>query len=166
LKRIVLLATIMAVTAAMLAVSSLSTAQEGDQTALQYAPELPPITDPATEEQPPATDPATEEQPPATDPATEEQPAATEPAATEQPATTGVICAPWSKEMTISQGQWVYDWYRWCVDTSAYDPALESSWFKEQGTREYGEQVNLCPESGTCTVSPGGGMKMQTTGTP
>ena len=154
MKRIVLLATIMAVTAAMLAVSSLSTAQEGDQTALQYAPELPPITDPATE------------QPPVTDPATEEQPAAAEPAATEQPATTGVICAPWSKEMTISQGQWVYDWYRWCVDTSAYDPALESSWFKEQGTREYGEQVNLCPESGTCTVSPGGGMKMQTTGTP
>jgi hypothetical protein len=142
LKRIVLLATIMAVTAAMLAVSSLSTAQEGDQTALQYAPEQPPITDPTTE-QPPATDPTTE-----------------------QPATTTIICAPWSKEWNISQGQWVYDWYRWCVDSSTYDPAVESSWYKEQGGREYGEQVNLCPESGTCTVSPGGGVKMQTTGTP
>jgi hypothetical protein len=162
LKRIVLLATIMAVTAAMLAVSSLSTAQEGDQTALQYAPEQPSATDPTTE-QPPATDPTTE-QPPATDPTTE-QPPATDPA-TEQPATTTIICAPWSKEWNISQGQWVYDWYRWCVDSSTYDPVVESSWYKEQGGREYGEQVNLCPESGTCTVSPGGGVKMQTTGTP
>jgi len=162
----------MAVTAAMLAVSSLSSAQEGDQTALQYFPEQPPITDPTTEqppvtdpttEQPPASDPTTE-QPPASDPTTE-QPLATEPA-TEQPVTTGVICAPWSKEWNISQGQWVYDWYRWCVDTANYDAAAEGSWYKEQGGREYGEQVNLCPESGTCTISPGGGVKMQTTGTP
>ncbi len=155
--RIIMLTMLVAVTAAMLLASSLVVLAQEDG---QYASEVPP--DPGTE-QPPATDP-TMEQPPATDPATE-QPATTDPA-TEQPATTTIICAPWSKEWNISQGQWVYDWYRWCVDSSTYDPAVESSWYKEQGGREYGEQVNLCPESGTCTVSPGGGVKMQTTGTP
>src|SRR5215216_6343832 len=87
------------------------------------------------------------------------QPAATEPA-TEQPATTTIICAPWSKEWDVSEGQWVSDWYRWCVDSSVYDPMVESSWYKEWGSREYGGQVNLCPESGRCTVSPGGGVQM------
>jgi hypothetical protein len=90
-------------------------------------------------------------------PAAQEQYA---PAAVQQ---TSTICAPWSKEWSISGGQWYYDWYRWCVDPSLYDPLYESSWYKEQGGREYGEQVNLCPESGRCTVSPGGGVKMQTT---
>jgi len=88
--------------------------------------------------------------------ATEEQ---SDPA-TEQPATTTIICAPWSKEWDVSEGQWVSDWYRWCVDSSVYDPMVESSWYREWGSREYGGQVNLCPESGRCTVSPGGGVQM------
>ena len=128
--RIMLLSTVVvALTAAVLAASSLSApAQEGGQYASddQYV-----------------------------DPAAQYTPAA------EQQAST--MCAPWSKEWSISGGQWYYDWYRWCVNPSAYDPLYESSWYKEQGGREYGEQVNLCPETGRCTVSPGGGVKMQTT---
>ncbi len=111
MKRIILSATVVAITAALLAVSSLAvTAQEGGQ----YAAE------------------------------------------------TGqtVICAPWSKAWDLSKGQWYYDWYRWCVDPSLHDPSVESSWYTEQGGSEWGEQANLCPESGRCTISPGGGIQM------
>jgi hypothetical protein len=139
--RIIMLTTLVVVTAAMLLASSLVVLAQEDG---QYASEVPP--DPGTE-QPPATDPATE-QPSTTDPATE------------QPATTTIICAPWSKEWDVSEGQWISDWYRWCVDSSVYDPAVESSWYREWGSREYGGQVNLCPESGRCTVSPEGGVQM------
>jgi len=114
LKRIVLLATVVAVTAAMLAVSSLSTAQVYGQ------------YDTATGQ-------------------------------------TGVICAPWSQSWSISEGQWYGRWYRWCVDTSLYDAWAESSWYIEWGDPVWGEQVNLCPESGQCTISPGGGTRMTTT---
>ncbi len=72
----------------------------------------------------------------------------------------GVICAPWSKAWDLSNGQWYYDWYRWCVDPAVYDPSLESSWYTETGGTEWGEVANLCPESGNCTMSPGGGMRM------
>ncbi len=75
-------------------------------------------------------------------------------------AQTTIICAPWSKEWDVSQGWWKFQWYRWCVDTSLYDPSSESSWYQEWGDEEWGDQVNLCPESGTCTVSPGGGVQM------
>jgi len=127
--RIIMLTTLVAVTAAMLLASSLAVlAQEDEQYASQEDGQY------ATEEQ---SDPTTE-----------------------QPATTTIICAPWSKEWDVSEGQWVSDWYRWCVDSSVYDPAVESSWYKEWGSREYGGQVNLCPESGRCTVSPGGGVQM------
>ena len=139
--RIIMLTTLVVVTAAMLLASSLVVLAQEDG---QYASEVPP--DPGTE-QPLATNP-TMEQPPATDPVTE------------QPATTTIICAPWSKEWDVSEGQWVSDWYRWCVDSSVYDPAVESSWYREWGSREYGGQVNLCPESGRCTVSPEGGVQM------
>lgn len=71
-----------------------------------------------------------------------------------------VICAPWSKAWDLSNGQWYYDWYRWCVDPALYDPSLESSWYTETGGSGWGEAANLCPESGTCTMSPGGGMRM------
>ncbi len=138
--RIIMLTMLVAVTAAMLLASSLVVLAQEDG---QYASEVPP--DPGTE-QPATTDP------------TMEQPAATDPA-TEQPTTT-IICAPWSKEWDVSEGQWISDWYRWCVDSSVYDPAIESSWYREWGSREYGGQVNLCPESGRCTVSPGGGVQM------
>ncbi len=79
--------------------------------------------------------------------------------------TTGqtAICAPWSKAWDISQGQWYFEWYRWCYNPLLYDPYYESSWYTEEGRWEWGETVNLCPESGTCTVSPGAGM--QTTST-
>jgi len=70
------------------------------------------------------------------------------------------ICAPWSKAWDVSDGQWYYDWYRWCVDPSLYDPAYESSWYTEQGGTGWGDQVNLCPGSGSCTMSPGVGMRM------
>ncbi len=138
--RIIMLTMLVAVTAAMLLASSWVVLAQEDG---QYASEVPP--DPGTE-QPATTDP------------TMEQPAATDPA-TEQPTTT-IICAPWSKEWDVSEGQWISDWYRWCVDSSVYDPAVESSWYREWGSREYGGQVNLCPESGRCTVSPGGGVQM------
>ena len=146
--RIIILTTLVAVTAAMLLASSLSVlAQEDEQGSSQedgqYASEVQP--DPATV-QPTITDPTTK------------QPAPTDPA-TVQPTTT-IICAPWSKEWDVSEGQWVSDWYRWCVDSSVYNPMVESSWYREWGSREYGGQVNLCPESGRCTVSPGGGVQM------
>ena len=99
MKRIVLLATVVAIAAAMLVVSSLSAgAQDTGQTA---------------------------------------------------------ICAPWSKAWDISDGQWYYTWYRWCYDPMSYDPAYESSWYTENGSWEWGDKANLCPESGTCTVGPG-----------
>jgi hypothetical protein len=82
-------------------------------------------------------------------------PATTQSAA---PATeSAIICAPWSKSWDISDGRWVYTWYRWCVDTSLYDPSVESSWYIEWGDKVKGEQANLCPESGRCTVSGGPG---------
>lgn len=59
-------------------------------------------------------------------------------------------CAPWSKEWDISGGWWYFDWYRWC-----YDPSVGEVWFKEWGDSEWGNQVNLCPESGSCRVSTG-----------
>ena len=75
------------------------------------------------------------------------------------------ICAPWSKAWDLSEGQWYFSWYRWCYDPALYDPYYESSWYTEQGSWEWGDKANLCPEAGTCTMSPGEGMKM-TTGTP
>lgn len=73
--------------------------------------------------------------------------------------TTGqaAVCAPWSKDWDISKGRWWFQWYRWCYDPSTSDPAYEASWYKDLSTWEWGDQVNLCPESGTCTVSTGGG---------
>ena len=70
------------------------------------------------------------------------------------------VCAPWSKAWDISDGQWYYSWYRWCYDLTYFDPAYESSWYTENGGWEWGEQANFCPESGTCTMSPGEGMVM------
>ncbi len=67
-----------------------------------------------------------------------------------------IICAPWSKTWDISKGQWYFRWYKWCVDPSLYDPAVESSWYIEWGNWEWGEQVNLCPESGNCRVTTTG----------
>jgi hypothetical protein len=113
LKRIILMSTIVALMAAMLAASALSV---GAQSTVQYAP----MTGQA------------------------------------------VICAPWSKAWDISKGQWYYQWYRWCYDPSLYDPAYEASWYTELGSWEWSDQVNLCPESGSCTVSPGGGVNMTT----
>jgi hypothetical protein len=152
--RITLLSTVVvALTAAVLAASSLSApAQEGGQYTSddQYVdPAAFPVAAPAQEGGQYASDDQY------VDPAAQYTPAAEPQAST--------MCAPWSKEWSISGGQWYYDWYRWCVNPSAYDPLYESSWYKEQGGREYGEQVNLCPETGRCTVSPGGGVKMQTT---
>ncbi len=107
LKRIILLATVVAVMAAMIAASALSvTAQEDGQ----YA------------------------------------------SMTEQAAP---ICAPWSKAWDISNGWWYFQWYRWCYDPSTSDPYYEGSWYQELGSWEWDEQVNLCPESGSCTMSPG-----------
>ena len=109
MRRITLSATVAAIAAAMIAVSSLSgTAQENGQ----YAPD------------------------------------------TGQ--TTTIICAPWSKAWDVSNGRWWFQWYRWCVDPSLYDPSYEGSWYQESGTWEWGDLVNLCPESGTCTVTTGG----------
>src|SRR5215213_9706113 len=65
------------------------------------------------------------------------------------------ICAPWSKLWDLSDGKWYFTWYRWCYNPELYDPYDESSWYMEEGSWEWGEQANLCPESGTCTVSPG-----------
>jgi hypothetical protein len=110
LKRIVLLVTVMAVIAAMLAANSLSVSAQ-DYSG-QYAP------------------------------------------ATGQ---TAAICAPWSKAWDVSGGWWYYQWYRWCYDPSTSDPSLESNWYQEAGDQVWGDKVNLCPESGTCTMTPGGG---------
>ena len=74
------------------------------------------------------------------------------------------ICAPWSKAWDISQGSWYFQWYRWCYDPSTSDPTYESSWYQEASTWQWGDKVNLCPESGSCTMTPGGGMSMQTAG--
>ena len=65
------------------------------------------------------------------------------------------ICAPWSKLWDLSDGKWYFTWYRWCYNPELYDPYDESSWYMEEGSWDWGEQANLCPESGTCTVSPG-----------
>ena len=120
MKRIVLLATVVAVIAAMLAANALSVGAQDysgqyapatEQTAGQYAP------------------------------------------ATGQTA----ICAPWSKAWDVSEGWWYFQWYRWCYDPSTSDPSLESSWYQELGDQVWGDKVNLCPESGTCTMTPGGG---------
>ena len=56
--------------------------------------------------------------------------------------------APWSKEWNVSDGWWYFDWYRWC-----YDPSVWEVWFKDWGDSEWGDRVNLCPESGSCQVS-------------
>ena len=81
-------------------------------------------------------------------------------------APSGEICAPWSKAYTLENGMWVYQWYRWCVDPSSSDPSLESSWHMQEGDTVQEEQANLCPEKGTCTLSPEGGMRMSTSTDP
>lgn len=65
------------------------------------------------------------------------------------------VCAPWSKEWDISEGWWYFDWYRWCYDPSISDPSIEGNWYREWGSWEWSDQVNLCPESGTCRVNVG-----------
>lgn len=65
------------------------------------------------------------------------------------------ICSPWSKAWDISKGDWYYQWYRWCYDSSTYDPANESSWYTENGAWQFYDKANLCPGSGTCTVTTG-----------
>ena len=65
------------------------------------------------------------------------------------------ICAPWSKAWDISKGDWYYQWYRWCYDPSTSDPYDESSWYTENGDWVYWDKANMCPDSGTCTVSTG-----------
>jgi len=81
-------------------------------------------------------------------------------------APSGEICAPWSKAYDLQKGQWVYQWYRWCVDPSSSDPSVESSWHMQEGDTVQEEQANLCPEKGTCTLSPEGGMHMSTSTDP
>src|SRR5215216_4422286 len=81
-------------------------------------------------------------------------------------APSGEICAPWSKAYTLENGMWVYQWYRWCVDPSSSDPSVESSWHMQEGDTVQEEQANLCPEKGTCTLSPEGGMHMSTSTDP
>jgi hypothetical protein len=66
-----------------------------------------------------------------------------------------VVCAPWSKAWDISKGQWYYQWYRWCYDPATSDPAYEASWYTEQGSWQWADKVNLCPGSGSCTVTTG-----------
>jgi hypothetical protein len=65
------------------------------------------------------------------------------------------VCAPWSKDWDISGGWWYFSWYRWCYDPSISDPSFEGSWYREQGSWEWSDQVNLCPESGVCKMSTG-----------
>ena len=74
------------------------------------------------------------------------------------------ICAPWSKTWDLSEGQWYFTWYRWCYDPWVSDPWVEENWYIEEGDWEWGEQANFCPESGSCTMSPGS-MRM-TSGAP
>ena len=72
------------------------------------------------------------------------------------------ICAPWSKAWYISEGWWYFEWYRWCYDPANSDPSDEGSWYQQLGDREWSEQVNLCPDRGSCTMSrgPGGNVQM------
>ena len=63
------------------------------------------------------------------------------------------ICAPWSKQWDVSKGWWYFDWYRWCYDPSTSDPKIEENWYRELGTWEWGDPVNLCPESGGCKMT-------------
>ncbi len=127
LKRIILSATLVATTAAMIAVNTFSvTAQEDGG---QYASDV-------------------------------------QSAPTTVAAPSGEICAPWSKAYDLQKGQWVYQWYRWCVDPSSSDPSVESSWHMQEGETVQEEQANLCPEKGTCTLSPEGGMRMSTSTDP
>ena len=65
------------------------------------------------------------------------------------------ICAPWSKAWDISQGDWYFQWYRWCYDPTYFDPAFESNWYTENGDWEFYDKANLCPGTGSCTVSTG-----------
>ncbi len=134
MKRIILSATLVALTVAMLALSSLASGaqEDGGQYASDEAQQYVPSTTPTTTTAPQST----------------------------------VICAPWSKAWDLSQGQWYYDWYRWCVDPAVYDPSIESSWYTETAGSEWGEVANLCPEKGTCTMSPDGGMRMSTSTNP
>jgi hypothetical protein len=72
------------------------------------------------------------------------------------------ICAPWSKAWDISEGWWYFQWYRWCYDPSTSDPSLEGSWYQDLSNTKWGNQVNLCPEQGSCTVTPTtGGLSMR-----
>jgi hypothetical protein len=64
-----------------------------------------------------------------------------------------VICAPWSKAWDISKGKWYFQWYRWCYDPATSDPSSEASWYTEQGSWQWADKVNLCPGSGTCTMT-------------
>jgi hypothetical protein len=82
------------------------------------------------------------------------------------PVAQGPVCAPWSKAWDISNGKWWYQWYRWCYDPATSDPAYEGSWYMEQGDWLWGDPVNLCPESGSCTVTTGGGVVNQQVKTP
>ena len=137
MKRIILLATVVAVIAAVTTVSSFSVSA---QTSDQYGPAM----GQTTSQYGPVSG--------QTDNTGQASP---------------VICAPWSKAWDISNGKWWYQWYRWCVDTSVYDPSLESSWYTELGNQQWGEPVNLCPGSGSCTVSTGPGtMQMSSNTTP
>lgn len=71
------------------------------------------------------------------------------------------ICAPWSEEWDLSEGWWYFQLYRWCYDPSTSDPLLEESWYRDWGDWGWWNEANLCPEQGTCTISPGG-MRMVT----
>jgi hypothetical protein len=66
------------------------------------------------------------------------------------------ICAPWSRAWDIAQGKWWFQSYRWCYDPTTSDPSYEGSWYMEQGNWQWGDPVNLCSESGNCTVTPTG----------
>jgi hypothetical protein len=134
-KRIVLLVTVVAVMATLIAVSSFSV---GAQTNDQYAPAAGQTTD---------------------------QYAPTSGQAADTGQASPIICAPWSKAWDVSDGKWVYQWYRWCVDTSLYDPSLESSWYMELGKTHSGDPVNLCPGQGSCTMTTGQGTKQMSSDT-
>jgi hypothetical protein len=75
----------------------------------------------------------------------------------QQPATgQTAVCAPWSEEWDLSEGWWYFQLYRWCYDPSSSDPSLEESWYRELGDWGWWNEANLCPEKGTCTITPGG----------
>jgi hypothetical protein len=63
------------------------------------------------------------------------------------------ICAPWSRAWDVSNGDWYYQWYRWCYDPSISDPTYESSWYTENGDWQFWDKANMCPDSGTCTMT-------------